>query len=157
MDEGQVLLGSLSTVTGKEMRGDRILPDWLEQGSESSLRDSGDDAPPPPFRAVPTALSSAPRSIGSSAMASPVVLTPTGTPLGVPSGNWKDLDKFYADADDGEEEESEEESEEEDDDGESEGPDGEEEGTDEDDADSDEETDSEVDGPGDADSRRLNR
>jgi AP-3 complex subunit beta len=91
-------------VTGRGTLGDRILPDWLEQGTESSLRDSPDDAP---RSAVPTALGSAtPRAI--SARASPVVLTPAGgSPApGGARGAQTDLDQFYDDA--GEEGESEE-------------------------------------------------
>lgn len=91
---------------------DRVLPDWLEKGVESTLRDSDDDAPPAPL--VPTAISSAGqmRNMGPSP---PVVLTPT---VSRPSsrngtkGPWQDLDSFYA------EEEEEEDDEEDDDDGE---------------------------------------
>lgn len=87
------------------------LPDWLEEGAESSLRDSEDDAVPQ------ASLGSGPRAISSatSNMNSPVVLTPTGgsSPAGLaqPGGSkakWQDLDKFYADEE--EESESEEES-----------------------------------------------
>jgi AP-3 complex subunit beta len=111
-EDSRALLGSLSVVTGREMLGDRILPDWLEQGTESSLRDSPDDAP---RLAVPTALGSAtPRAI--SARASPVVLTPAGGSP-VPStarGAWTDLDRFYDDASEEEESEDEDEEDEED-------------------------------------------
>ena len=55
-DGEQALVGSLSRVTGQM---DDLLPDWLENGVESSLRDSEDDVqavavavtvavPPPP-------------------------------------------------------------------------------------------------------------
>ena len=36
-------MGSLSRVTGKTMQMDDLLPDWLERGVESSLRDSESD------------------------------------------------------------------------------------------------------------------
>ncbi|KAF9522067.1 adaptin N terminal region-domain-containing protein [Crepidotus variabilis] len=114
----KALVGSLSRVTGKSMQGDEILPDWLERGVESSLRDSEYDAPPPP--PVATALSSSKaRAIGPS-VSSPIVLTPTGGTSPIPGsrgkGPWTDLDSFYAD-----EEEEDEESDEEEEDGESDG------------------------------------
>jgi AP-3 complex subunit beta len=121
-DDNHALLSSLSVVTGREMHGERILPDWLEQGVEPSLRESPDDAP---RRAVPTAISlSAPLAVDS-ARGTPIVLTPAnGSPaVGSAKGAWTDLDKFYDDSDDGddgddnenedEEEEAESESEEE--------------------------------------------
>lgn len=97
------------------------LPDWLEKGVESSLRDSEDDAPP--AQPVATAISSAGpvKMKGVVGVPSPpIVLTPTG-PSGVSSGNgakgqFMDLDTFYAEDDkkeESEEEESEEEEEEE--------------------------------------------
>ena len=96
-----------------------ILPDWLEQGVESSLRDSEDDAPLVPI-GVQSLQSPAPRSIASTSRASPVILTPT---VPSPAGSyvrpdktaWTDLDSFYAD-DGGEGEEGEEDSDEEDED-----------------------------------------
>lgn len=33
-------LGSLSILLGKDLPGDRRLPDWLEEGTDSSLRDT---------------------------------------------------------------------------------------------------------------------
>lgn len=152
-DEGQLLIGSLGTVIGKEMRGDHILPDWLEQGTEPSLRASEEDAPTQPFRAVPTAISSAsiPRSIGGSASGSPIILTPAGTP-GIPKGDWQDLDKFYANTkeeEEEEEEESEEGSEEDDEEDEDKSEEESEEGTDEDESDDEPNAGGEV--------RRLNR
>jgi AP-3 complex subunit beta len=90
------------------MRGDRLLPDWLEQGTESSLRATADDAP---RKAVPTAFgSSAPRGIASSsAHASPVVLTPmAGSPLPASARSaFTDLDKFYEESESEESETSE--------------------------------------------------
>jgi AP-3 complex subunit beta len=104
---------------------DRVLPDWLEKGVESTLRDSEDDAPPAPL--APTAISSAGQMRSMGMPSPPVVLTPT---VSRPSsrngakGPWQDLDSFYAeeeeeeddddDSDDGEEGSSEEEEEEED-------------------------------------------
>jgi AP-3 complex subunit beta len=105
------------------MRGDHHLPFWLEQGIESSLRDTEEDIPVISF----TAMSSvqAQRSLGSLQIASPAVLTPTeGTPPGGGGGGggiqggskgpWMDLDKFY-ESDDSEEDDSENSNEEQDD------------------------------------------
>lgn len=75
------------------------LPEWLEQGTESSLRDTEDDMRPPGPAQVP-----APRSIASTSRGpTPVILTPTGADSPVTTGSspapWTDLDKFYADID----------------------------------------------------------
>ncbi|TFY72051.1 hypothetical protein EVG20_g958 [Dentipellis fragilis] len=121
------LLGTLTLVTGHEMHGDRILPDWLEQGIEPALRDSEEDAAPPTHVPAPTAIGYTARGVGAAAAQTPVVLTPAGSsgvvsPTGsVPNmakkGAFINLDSFYA-SEDGEEEESEEESEEEEEGGE---------------------------------------
>ncbi|KAK1233001.1 AP-3 complex subunit beta [Marasmius sp. AFHP31] len=118
--EGSSILGSLGTVTGKPSILESVLPDWLEQGVESSLRDSPEDALPPPTP-VPLAISS--QSMKGRGIPSPVVLTPTGGATPSPSGSalrsggaWTDLDKFYEDAESAEDEDTsgtEEESEEE--------------------------------------------
>ena len=121
-------MGSLSAVVGREVSLDSYLPDWLEEGIESSLRDSEDDAPPVPIAvqsisSAQSISSSSPRAIASSSRNgnTPVVLTPTGpSPSGSYTrqngkGNWTDLDTFYADAGNEEEVEEEEESEEEED------------------------------------------
>jgi len=85
---------------------DTVLPDWLEKGVESTLRDSEDDAPPAPL--IPTAISSAGQMRSMGVPSPPVVLTPT---VSRPSsrngtkGPWQDLDSFYAEGDDEEEEE----------------------------------------------------
>lgn len=121
-------LGSLGAVISKDMSNDNYLPDWLEQGVESTLRDSEEDAPP-----APTFISSTPTSISfTSSRATPIVLTPTGpSPAGSfvrqdsTKGPWTDLDKFYDDTN--EEEEDDEEEEEESEEGEEEGEDDEEE------------------------------
>lgn len=76
---------------------DGVLPDWLEKGVESTLRDSEDDAPPAPL--APTAISSAGQMRSKGLPSPPVVLTPT---VSRPSsrngtkGPWQDLDSFYA-------------------------------------------------------------
>lgn len=136
-------LGSLAIITGKDMSLEQHLPDWLEEGAESSLRDSEDDAP----QAAPAYTHGiVPRAISSSSnMSSPVVLTPTGsnspgtsTPSGVSKSKWTDLDKFYADDEEEEEEVSEEEEGESDEEEEGEGDDDEEDSDDEGDAESDE-------------------
>ncbi|EEB87599.1 hypothetical protein MPER_15002, partial [Moniliophthora perniciosa FA553] len=106
-------VGSLGIVTGKSSWTDLVLPDWLEQGVEPSLRDSPDDAPP--SAPVPTALGSSAQPLGKG-IPSPVVLTPTtgtspaGSGLRSAKGPWTDLDKFYEESssDEGGEEEGEE-------------------------------------------------
>jgi AP-3 complex subunit beta len=114
------MLGSLGVITGRDMRGDRHLPFWLEQGIDSSLRDTEEDIPVVSFTALSSAQ--AQRVLGPSNAGSPVVLTPTeGTSPAGPGlrggggkGPWMDLDKFY--------EEDEEESEDEDSEDSDEGP-----------------------------------
>lgn len=88
---------------------DSHLPDWLEEGIDPSLRDSENDTPQAPVYAQVASQSS--HTMVPSSRASSVVLTPTGAPS--PSGSfgqngskapWSDLDKFYEDTNDGEEE-----------------------------------------------------
>lgn len=136
------LLGSLALVTGKTMASDAVLPDWLEEGTESTLRDTEDDRPVSVMPAVPVAPAAKGRLAGT-----PVVLTPSpagslgaGGNGGAAAGKtpWMDLDKFYEDTEEVEESESEEEEEE----GDSE---------DEDEAEGEEEVEGEEDGPGSGD------
>ncbi|KAI0073677.1 hypothetical protein K474DRAFT_170602 [Panus rudis PR-1116 ss-1] len=124
-DDHRTMIGTLSAVVGRELSDEAYLPDWLEEGTEPSLRDSADDAAPPVHIAVQSISSqsfSSPnqgiqRSIASSSRNTPIVLTPRGaSPAGSggtgQSGkkDWTDLEKFYEDvgSDDEEEEESEE-------------------------------------------------
>lgn len=120
-DDENVMIGTVSVITGKPMRMDDVLPDWLERGVESSLRDSEDDAPP---LDIPTALSSGGKQVMKGVLTPPVVLTPSGGSSPRNGGAWRDLDSFYAEPeeesegegeeeDDGEEEEEESEAEEE--------------------------------------------
>ncbi|KAG6820486.1 hypothetical protein H0H93_016548 [Arthromyces matolae] len=114
----QSLIGSLSIVTGKSMCFDGFLPDWLEHGVESSLRDVDEPAPLP----GPTAIFSAPQA--QTLGPSPIILTPTrgSSPVGSQSQNgamkatFKDLDKFYDDGQSTEEEGDEKEEDDDDDD-----------------------------------------
>ncbi|KZT06124.1 uncharacterized protein LAESUDRAFT_813041 [Laetiporus sulphureus 93-53] len=112
-DEERLPFGTLGGITGKESMESR-LPDWLEEGTEPSLRDSEDDVPPMPAVTQISSQGVGPRSI--TARTSPVVLTPTdGTP---PSGSfgrqdgakgtYTDLDQFYADINEEKEDEEEE-------------------------------------------------
>ncbi|XP_006459251.1 hypothetical protein AGABI2DRAFT_177251 [Agaricus bisporus var. bisporus H97] len=148
-DDGSTPLASLSLVLGKPMQIDASLPDWLEKGVESSLRDSEDDKPVVP---VPSAISSSSAGQRPRAMASPVVLTPaSGSRPDSRQDNKgtfaQDLDSFYADAvsasseSSEDEEESEESEESEDDDSEEE--------------EEEEETTEEVDKPADSDSEGI--
>ncbi|KAF8659046.1 hypothetical protein AX16_001919 [Volvariella volvacea WC 439] len=124
--DSESVLGSLSSVTEKHMQSDHVLlPDWLEQGVESSLRESEDDAIP--IAPAPLSLSSS-QAVhvqgvkGKGVVPSPIVLTLRGeSPMGTKEGTgsktpWTDLDAFYAEDDKDEEdkEESEEEDEDED-------------------------------------------
>ena len=117
-------LGTLGLVIGRDVppAHARILPDWLEHGVESSLRDSPDDyvSPAPPVTAIgniaPAALR--PGAVTAGRSSPIVVLTPTGSggpsPVGsMPNrGGWTDLDKFYeSESEEDEEEEDEEEEE----------------------------------------------
>lgn len=120
LEHEHLSFGGMGAVTGKEFI-DSYFPDWLEEGTESSLRDSEDDAPLVPVLAQISSQSAVPRSMSS--RASPVILTPTN---GIsPSSSlrqdgskndWSDLDKFYEDTngiEESEESEEEEDSEEE--------------------------------------------
>ncbi len=103
------------------MRNDTIIPDWLEEGVESSLRDTEEDMPQAPAY-IQSIQSSVPRSISSTSnRASPVILTPSGpSPAGsyvrqeTGKAPWKDLDKFYEDTNEEEEESETDEDEDED-------------------------------------------
>ncbi|KZT07833.1 uncharacterized protein LAESUDRAFT_757979 [Laetiporus sulphureus 93-53] len=115
-DEEWLPFGTLGSITGKEsMEGH--LPDWLEEGTEPSLRDSEDDVPPMPAVTQISLQGVGPGSI--TARTSPIILTSTdGTPPSGsfssqdgPKGTYMDLDQFYADIN--EEKENEEEEEEE--------------------------------------------
>lgn len=90
-------LATSSLVIGRAMALAQDLPEWLEQGTESSLRDTEDDIRPPGLVQV-----SSPRSIASiSHGPTPITLTPTGGHSPAATGSspapWTDLDKFYAD------------------------------------------------------------
>lgn len=100
------MIGTLGSTSSKPSSlSAQHLPDWLEHGVESSLRDTEiDDPVSGPMFAAPVALSS--QQAKASAASTPIVLTPRGgsSPQpskngGVPStkGAWKDLDKFYED------------------------------------------------------------
>ncbi|KAF5373098.1 hypothetical protein D9758_001497 [Tetrapyrgos nigripes] len=152
-DEPNVLLGSLSAITGRSSLTDRILPEWLEKGVGSSLRDSPDDVP---VVVVPTAFGSGPGRGGPGSVAGgqskrgfgnqPDVLAPSGSSSGSGPGGagakkangWTaDLDKFYEESSSEEEDDEEDEDEEDEDEEE-----GEEEGSEESESGSGEEDES---------------
>ena len=92
-------MATSSLVIGKAMALALDLPEWLEQGTESSLRDTEDDIRPSGMPQVAT-----PRSIASASRGpTPIVLTPTRghspAVTGGPQVPWTDLDQFYADVD----------------------------------------------------------
>ena len=105
--------GSLAAITGRWTGSDNYLPDWLEEGTESSLRDS--EADMPQVLAYTSQSSTAARSIAgpTASRASPVILTPTGRAS--PAGSivrqegtkaaYMDLDKFYEDTEETEDSE----------------------------------------------------
>ncbi|KAH9057872.1 adaptin N terminal region-domain-containing protein [Lactarius vividus] len=132
-------VGTLGLVLGRDVPAAhaRILPDWLEHGVESSLRDSPDDfapsvAAPTAFGHVATAAALRAGAASGGHSSPIVVLTPAGSggpsPAGsIPNrGGWTDLDKFYASS--SEEEEEEESDDDDDDDDDEEGEEGEGEG-----------------------------
>jgi len=92
-------LATSSLIIGRAMTLVQGLPEWLEQGTESSLRDTEDDVQPPGLAQV-----TKPRSIAAASHGpTPIVLTPTGGHSPAVTGSspapWTDLDKFYADVD----------------------------------------------------------
>jgi len=128
------VLGSLEAVTGRPMSlaSSRRLPDWPDEGTDSSLRDAEEEYPVAPI----TSIAGRTVGFGSSKFASPASRTPVGGPS--PQGSfynnkdndanntitkatWKDLDKFYEDDVGGEDESEEEDEREEDDIGTTEG------------------------------------
>ncbi|KAF9000675.1 adaptin N terminal region-domain-containing protein [Cyathus striatus] len=90
------LLGTVSLITGRPAQIDSVLPDWLERGVESSLRDTEEDITPQPV--LPFAIfGQKPTVEGKGSI--PVVLTPS-VPLRPDSANgskrpWSNLDEFY--------------------------------------------------------------
>ena len=90
------------------------LPDWPDEGTDSSLRDIEEEYVSTPALSQVRAIMG---GLGTGKIASPIVLTPTGgaSPMGslpgqglASKGPWMDLDKFLEDAGSEEEEESEE-------------------------------------------------
>lgn len=75
-------------ITRKPMPMDAILPDWLEKGVESSLRESEYDVPVVVI--APTA---------------PIVLTETTTTRDETDQGYRDLDSFYEEVEESEDEE----------------------------------------------------
>jgi len=121
LDYEKVLVGSLARVTGKPHLTDNILPDWLEKGVESTLRDSDYDAAPIPTAFSSTGVMKGPATASPGIPTPPITLIPTGGSgtLTAGKGPWMDLDSFYAE-EEAEEEESDEVDESEDESGESE-------------------------------------
>lgn len=84
----------------------RDLPEWLEQGTEPSLRDTEDD-----IQAQGSVRANTSRSIASTSYGpTPIVLTPTRGESPAAAGSspalWTDLDQFYADVDEATESEN---------------------------------------------------
>lgn len=99
-------LATSSLVIGKPMASSRDLPEWLEQGTESSLRDTEDD-----IQAQGSIQANTSRSIASTSYGpTPIVLTPTRGESPAAAGSspapWTNLDQFYADVDEATESEN---------------------------------------------------
>ncbi|KAG9014073.1 AP-3 complex subunit beta [Tulasnella sp. JGI-2019a] len=121
-------LGTASLITDQALPGDnlRTFPDWPDEGTDPSLRDTEDETPPAPFYTGTLPVRMA--GIGNQALASrlrtpsvpssPVVLTPGGgaSPAGsvpkpgIVKSQFMDLDDFFksGDEDEGDEDEEDE-------------------------------------------------
>ncbi|KAI0730068.1 adaptin N terminal region-domain-containing protein [Fomitopsis betulina] len=109
-DDERLQFGTLSAVTGKESL-ESHLPDWLEEGTEPSLRDSEEDMPTAPVvTQISSQASAVPRPISS--RTTPIVLSPSESRTSTSNrqngakANWMDLDRFYEDANEEEDEET---------------------------------------------------
>lgn len=122
-------VGTMSRITGKRLTGYSSLPEWTDEPTDSSLRETEVpqivepprsvastprvatplSAPLPAPAQMSNSIQSLPRSMNSSSVASPVGSVPQATAT---KGRFKDLDKFL-DSESETEEESDEESEEE--------------------------------------------
>jgi len=77
-------LGTIPLITGKEIGGDivREFPEWPDEGTDSSFRDTEDDNPVAPFYTQPVnkfiGIVSQPRGTTPSSIPSPIILTPGG-------------------------------------------------------------------------------
>jgi hypothetical protein len=98
----RVVIGYLGAITGKTLHGNVFLLDWAEAGTESSLRDTEEDA-----NRMTTTTAVKPSQW-------PKEKFPVGTPPGAPykdssipkvsEGHSPDLEKFYASEDASEDE-----------------------------------------------------
>lgn len=110
LDDERLQFGTLSAVTGKESL-ESHLPDWLEEGTEPSLCDSEEDMPTAPVvTQISSQASAVPRPISS--RTTPIVLSPSESRTSTSNrqngakANWMDLDRFYEDANEEEDEET---------------------------------------------------
>jgi len=109
------VLGSLALMLHKHLEGNRILPDWPEEGTDTSLRETEDDRPMAQYAQATVKSMTGFGSGSMAAVPTPITLTPTGgaSPAGSAPlerrAEWNDLDKFYASESDEDEEEEEEE------------------------------------------------
>lgn len=126
MERSELEVGSMSRVTHHKLGGYVALPDWTDDPTDSSLRESEIDRPRPTASPVPQSLSSAKPKAAAAALAAlavPARASASHTPLeaspasSVPHttrAKFRDLDDFLnSDDSEDEETESEEESEEE--------------------------------------------
>ena len=104
-------MGTLQAVTNRPhdlSALSRRLPEWCDEGTDSSLRDTEEDQPA--SREVSVRAISSGSGIRGPGKASPVILTPARGPspvgsLGGKGVQWRDLDEFYAENSEHEEEE----------------------------------------------------
>ncbi|KZT56945.1 hypothetical protein CALCODRAFT_483572 [Calocera cornea HHB12733] len=112
------VLGSLALLLNKFVEGNRALPDWPEEGTDTSLRETEEDRPMAQYAQATVKSMTGFGSGSMPAVPTPITLTPAGgsSPAGSAPhearSNWTDLDKFYASTSEEEEEDDEEEEEE---------------------------------------------
>ncbi|KAJ3717651.1 adaptin N terminal region-domain-containing protein [Lentinula guzmanii] len=112
-EHSNMTVGSLGIITGRSALNDTILPDWLEEGVESALRDSPDDATPPPPPVL--SISSGP---SNTVAPKPNAEISSSSRLSAPNGQkWaSNLDDFFNEGDDDSENEESDEDDEDDED-----------------------------------------
>ncbi|KZW02860.1 hypothetical protein EXIGLDRAFT_759572 [Exidia glandulosa HHB12029] len=115
LSSDNAVLGSLALALGRSMGSSRRYPEWPDEGTDGALRDVPEERPVTPLGFIPSAA----RGFGNTnaGPSSPLPQIQTGTSTPVESqgrqGPWRNLDDFYADANDASEEEEDEEEEEE--------------------------------------------
>ncbi|KZP00657.1 hypothetical protein CALVIDRAFT_533665 [Calocera viscosa TUFC12733] len=113
------VLGSLALILNKSVEGNRVLPEWPEEGTDSSLRETEEDRPMAQYAQATVKSMTGFGSGSMAAVPTPITLTPAGgsSPAGSAPherrAEFTDLDKFYASESSEEEEDEDDEEEEE--------------------------------------------